>query len=257
MAKIIEILKDNQGKFAFYIYCGSLAVAGVMAFKVYTYAISPKGIDSSIEMAEKKYQIDDKAVKAYQVKYATAAGSLKMKNHLTPKAAKPKLPLCTGVIGNKALINGKLYSVGDMVLGAKITDIKPTGATIIWEGKPMQLATFGKVSHAVQGPMAKAEQKDTRHRVEEFKKHKPSVANMPGPTRRPGGPGGGSMGMSMEQMQAMRDNYMSMTPEQQQKFRDERRRTMGGGGGGRPGGGGGRPGGGDGMRGPGGGGRGR
>ena len=232
---IIENIKENQRKISSIIYLACMVIIAVMAFRVYAYVISPEDIKGSIEVATKKYQLDDKAVKTYQVEYTKAADELKKKNHLTPKAAKPKPPSCTGVIGNKALINGKLYSVGDQVLGAKITDINPTGATIIWEGKPMQLATFGKVNIA-SAPSSGDKNTDDRHRVEEFKKNKPDVANMPGPMQRQGGRGSGG---SREDMEAMRKKVMSMSPEERQKFMEERRAQFGGGRGGRGGGGGG------------------
>jgi len=158
---ITENIKENQPKIKSIIYLACMVIIAVTAFRVYSYVTSPEDIKGSIEVATKKYQLEDKVVKTYQAKYTKAADELKNNNHLTPKAAKPKPPSCTGVIGNKALINGKLYSVGDQVLGAKITDIYPTGATIIWEGKPMKLAAFAKVN--VTAPPAKqANKKDTR-----------------------------------------------------------------------------------------------
>jgi hypothetical protein len=231
---IIENIKENQRKINSIIYLVCVVIIAVMAFRVYAYVTSPEDIKGSIEVATKKYQLEDEAVKTYQVKYTNAADELKKNNHLTPKAAKPNPPLCTGVIGNKALINGKLYSVGDEILGAKITDINPTGATIIWEGKPMQLAAFAKVN--VTAPPAKQpDKKDTRHRVEKPKKRKPDVAAMPGPVQRQGGRGGRFRGMSREEMEAMKQKVMKMSPQERQKFMKERRAQQGGGRGGRRG----------------------
>lgn len=227
--KILDAIKESQRRTTGLIYLACVIVAVVMVVKVFAYVTTSDNIEEKIQTAKNKYQLDDKAVQEYQKKYVTAADALKKKNHLTPKPSKPKPPTCTGVIGNKALINGKLYAVGDSVLGAKITDINPTGATIVWDGKPMQLAAFAKVN-APSPPSARPK---TRQRVEGRPDRKPDVASMPGPeNRRRGGSGRGRggrgmMGMSPEQMKEMRDKYMKMSPEEQQKFREEQRKKYG------------------------------
>ena len=232
--KILDTIKESQYQVTRGIYIACAIIAVVMVVKVFAFVAAPDNLEEKIQAAEDKYKLDDKAVKEYQKKYVTAVDLLKKKNHLSPKASSPKPPTCTGVIGSKALINGKLYAVGDSVLGAKITDISPTGATIEWEGKPMQLAAFAKVN-APSSPSSGRD--ETRHRVEDKSdKMSKKAGGMPGPANQPRGPGGrGPMGMSDEQMQKMRqmrDKYMKMSPDEQQKFRDEQRQRFGGRGGG-------------------------
>lgn len=224
--KITEKIKENQQKLEFIIYCVCMVAVAVMAFKVFEYSSSPKDVESSIELAKNKYQLDDEALKKYQEKYTKAADELKKASHLVPKPAKPTLPVCTAVMGNQAWINGKFYSVGDKVLGAKITDISPTGATIMWEGKPTLLAAFGKLNMPVASP---SKGKDTRQRVD---RRRPD-ADMPGPMRRQGGGRRGFMGMSPEAMNEMRQRYTNMSPEERQKAREEMRNGEGRGGRGR------------------------
>jgi hypothetical protein len=218
--KIIDTIKESQHQVTGLIYLACVVVATVTVLKIFAFVTMPDDTAGKVHAAKEKYQLDDKAVAEYQKKYVTAADELKKKNHLTPKPSKPKPPTCTAVIGSKALINGKFYAVGDSVLGAKITDIGPTGATILWEGKPLKLAAFGKINV----PSPSSDKKETRHRVQQHPdKNQKGAGGMPGPKDRPrGGRGGkGPMNLTPEQRQKMMEKYMKMSPEEQKKYREE------------------------------------
>jgi hypothetical protein len=231
--KIVDTIKKSQHQVTGLIYLVCLVIAVVTVLNVFAFVTATDDAAEKVQAAKEKYKLDDKAVKEYQKKYVTAADKLKKKNHLTPKPSKPKPPTCTAVIGHKALINGKLYAVGQSVLGAKITDINPTGATILWEGKPMHLAAFGKVTSI--SPPKPSDKKKSRHRVEKRPDKKSKDAGgMVGPRgKRRGGQGrerggrGGLMKLTPEERQKMKEKYMKMSAEEQEKYREEMKNKLG------------------------------
>jgi len=79
----------------------------------------------------------------YFAKSKEIVDELKKKNLFAPPPPK-KHPVSqvSGILGDEALINGKLYKVGDKVGDAKIVAIEPTLVKVEWEGKEKVFRPF-------------------------------------------------------------------------------------------------------------------
>jgi hypothetical protein len=92
---------------------------------------------------------DANAVEACVSKAKEAAEALKKKNLFSPPQKK-KHPVkeVRGIIGNRALIDGKEYELGESIGDAKIVAIEPTYVKIEWEGNTK---VFAPISAADSG----------------------------------------------------------------------------------------------------------
>jgi len=91
------------------------------------------------------------------------ADALKKKNMFMPPPPKPQPPMVSGILGEKAFINGKWYKVGQTAAQAKILVIDAASVTIDWQGKekvltPMSMPSASKTSQ----PAAKSPQRPGR-----------------------------------------------------------------------------------------------
>jgi len=91
------------------------------------------------------------------------AEALKKKNMFMPPPPKPQPPMVSGILGEKAFINGKWYKVGQTAAQAKILVIDAASVTIDWQGKekvltPMSMPSASKTSQ----PAAKSPQRPGR-----------------------------------------------------------------------------------------------
>jgi hypothetical protein len=194
----------------------SLFLIGVMIFKVVVFGVGYITLPGRIETAVAAFGQNDKNIEKSVSKRQEAVEKLKQKNMFIPPAPAPNPPVCTGVLGDTAIINGQGYKVGQEVGGAKIVAIGPTEVTILWQEKEMKLPAFGAGKIAPSGPPAPTQ--------------KPMPAgpgNTPPPMpARPPGPQGNPFNMTEEQMRQMREKVMKMSPEERQKFIAEQRAKM-------------------------------
>ena len=220
----------------------SVLLAVLMIGKVAAFGIMSGGIGGRIEAAMASSKPNEETVGRHLSRGRETVGKLGRKNIFAPPPPGAKAPVCMGIIGDCAIINGKYYWAGDMIGEAKVLDVGTTDVTILWEDSEKKLVPFlVATQYSSKKPSKTAAVRPDEHRPEQSIKieiQQPGRGGSPGFGR---GPGGGSFqGMSMEKMQAMRDKYMSMSDQEREKFRSERGGGFGGGGGpggGRPGGG--------------------
>ena len=92
---------------------------------------------------------DANAVEKCVSKAKEAAEALKKKNLFSPPQKKEHpVKEVRGIIGNRALINGKEYELGESVGDAKVVAIEPTYVKIEWEGNTK---VFAPISAADSG----------------------------------------------------------------------------------------------------------
>jgi len=198
----------------------ALHLIGVMVIKAGVFGVGYITLPSRIEKAVAAFGQNDEAVEKNVSKRQEAVNELKQKNMFVPPAPVPKPPVCTGVLGDTAIINGKGYKVGQEVAGAKIVAIGPTEITIMWMEKEMKLPAFGagKITPpapppAGPPPMGKAMPAG------------PANVQPPMP-QAPSGPQGNPFNMTEKQMRKMQRKVMKMSPEERQKFIAEQRAKM-------------------------------
>ena len=123
-----------------------------------------------------------------------------------PPAPKPKPPVCTGVLGDTAIINGKAYKIGQDVGGAKIVSIRPMEVMILWQGKEVNLPTFGAGKIAPPASARRPVQKVSKKKLEARPVEQAAVAS--NSTARPEG---------------MQIDFRNMSQEEREAFRRQRR----------------------------------
>ncbi len=213
------------------------AVLGVLtATKVSGFMTSSGQITKTVETAKAQNGHDEETVKDLLAKGREAADQLKKKNMFVSPPPKPKPPVCLGIIGSSAIINGKQYKAGAKVGGAEIISVGAKEVVIKWDDKEMKLIPFA-INNAT--PASKKPSSSGKSQKKPESGPKPTEVRVEvttgfGAGMRPGGRGGrgGFMGMSSEERQRMIDRYRSMSPAEQERFREERRRQYGGGDGG-------------------------
>ncbi|MFC1760895.1 hypothetical protein ACFL6U_02315 [Planctomycetota bacterium] len=139
------------------------------------------------------------------------AEALKKKNLIAPPPPEQNpIREVTGIIGHEAIINGKLYGVGDKVGDAEILEIGPISIKVTWKGKESTLSPMGSSGGGGGGPPSGPGRG-------------PSVGGRGGPSASPAPPtrsGGGGMGLppgvTMEQIK-------SMSPEERRAFAEKMR----------------------------------
>ena len=111
--------------------------------KVAAFGIGSVSLGGRVEKAVTGFDQNDENIEKSVSKRQETIKNLKQKNMFVPPPPKPKPPVCIGVLGDTAIINGKPYKVGQDVGGAKVVSIGPTEIMILWQGKEMKLPAFG------------------------------------------------------------------------------------------------------------------
>jgi hypothetical protein len=210
--------------------------------KATSFFVASAKAQSTVERAIEQSGADEKLVAAHVDKFKKTADALKKANLFSPPAPKQNpVKAVAGIIGDEAIINGKLYKVGAKVGDAKIVAINPTSVVIEWDGKEK---TFRPIDSKASASSSSRSKRSTTS------SSKPGSAGgsaemvvTQGPRPAPGRGGGmpGMGGMTRERMMnmseaerdkfrtQMRERFENMSEAERDKFRAEMRERMGGG----------------------------
>ena len=139
---ILEFLRMEQKRISLALFVFSAVLGVVMVSRVVACKGGQTRIPAAVKSAAEKGVLDEEAVKKHLVRFTECANGLKKQNMFTSSPPKPKPPMCTGIIGDRAIIGGKGYRVGEKVAGAEIVSIGTRDITILWEGAEKTLDTF-------------------------------------------------------------------------------------------------------------------
>jgi hypothetical protein len=216
------------------LFVASVVLVVLTVTKVSAFMNSSVRIKNVVTAAKAKNGHDEETVKNLLAKSREVANELKKPNMLVTAPPKPKPPVCFGIIGSSAIINGKQYKAGDKVGAAEIISVGTKEVVIKWDDKEMKLIPFD-VNNASppsrkpssSGSEKKPESKPSETRVEDGSGSRPRPDYGPGD---PGGPRGrgGFMGVSSEERQRMIDRYRNMSEGERNRLREERMRQFGG-----------------------------
>ena len=183
--------------------------------KVAAFGVGSVFLGGRVEKAVTGFGQNDENVEKSVAKRNQVVKDLKQKNMFAPPAPKPKPPVCTGVLGDTAIINGKAYKAGQEVDGAKIVSIAPTEVMILWKGKEVKLPAFGagKIDQSASRPVKNGSEK--QRQVEPVEQNAVASKRMPRP-------------------EGMRIDLRNMSPEEREAYRRARRERRGPGGRERP-----------------------
>jgi hypothetical protein len=209
----------------------SAAIVIITVAKGSAYVKSSTRIKANIEAAKAQKPNDQETINKLLETGRETAGTLRKKNMFTNPPAKPKPPICYGIIGSSAIINGKQYKVGDKIGAAEVLAVGTKDVTIMWEEKEMKLVPFKQNYRASSGGSKGRPPSGGDKSKEGEKKPTPTTTVVVNEAHRPGmGPGGGRggmMNMSSEERRAMIERYRNMSPQERE---EQRRRFMEGGG---------------------------
>lgn len=236
-----EIIKNNVRHLPNALFVISVVFIILTVIKVSGYAGTSERITKAIDTAKSQNGHDEETVKELLGKTHEGANKLKQKNMFVPPPPKARPPVCLGIIGDKAIINNKYYKVGDKIGPAELIAVGTKDVTIKWEDKEMKLVPFAQSNKSPDGDSRPGPKPSGDNGKNPDSKSATTTVVNQGPEQgmRPGmdssGGRSGFMNMSSEEREAMIARYRSMSPEEQSRFRDERRREMMERGGGRGG----------------------
>ncbi len=257
----LDCLKDKKELVATALLAVAVLSVVLIVVKVADFFVTSANAQTAVEKAIAQSKPDAKNVTTQTGKLKKVADALKKQNLFSPPPP-PQNPVksVAGIMGDEAIINGKLYKVGAKVGDAKIVAIAPKAVTIEWNGKKTVFNPIdGGSSSGPGGPSRSGRPSSSSSRGGQA-----GMVVTQGPM-----PGGGGM-PDMAAMRArmanmseadrdkaraqMRERFENMSEADRDRFRRQMAERMGGGRGG-PGGsrGGGRGGPGGGRGGPGGG----
>jgi hypothetical protein len=171
--------------------------------KVAAFGVGSVVLGDRIENAVAGFGQNDENIEKSVSKRHKAIKSLKQKNMFGPPAPKPRPPVCTGVLGDTAIVNGKAYKVGQDVGGAKIVSIAPTEVMILWQDKEMSLPAFG--AGKIDASASRTVQKEPKKR-EVRPVERTAVASK-----------------IMARPEGVQIDFRNMSPEEREAFRRARR----------------------------------
>jgi len=216
-------IKNNKRYVSKALLIASLLLAILTVGKVLGFAVTSLRIGLRIEDAVAKNEHNDEAVQVSLTQSREAADKLKENNIFAGTKPKPKPPVCNGILGNMALINGKWYKVGDEVSGAKIVAIGPKDITIFWEDKEKKLVPFAESAKKDSGRTVSKPAKESRERRAEEVRPMREEGEGPGPGFGRRGMGRFFENMSEDERRELRERVRDMSREERREFFRQRR----------------------------------
>lgn len=221
----IELIKKYRDHLPKAVLVLVIVVTLLTAGRIFAFAVAVYRIPAQIQGAIDNCHYDEEMVGKSLARYKDAADSLKKKSlFVAPSVSVAKLPVCTAILGNKALINGKYFGVGDTIAGAEILSIDGFDVTVKWEDKEVKLVPF-----AVSNLTPEQKKGPAPKKQDGGEQPKPQVAQQAEGRPMPGMGGGSSRrgdrgdrgGFSSEERQQMMEKYQKMSPDEQRQFREE------------------------------------
>jgi len=212
-----DYLKNRQEYTTAALLVISAVLVIAIAVKLLAFGVSsitvPRLIRKAVAVAQS--QIDAKSIEEYLSTNKKKADELKNNNRFAPPPLKPGPPSVVGILGDKALINGKWFGVGETAAEAKIVAIGAAEVTIEWQGKEMKLAPI-KTAGSSSSPSASAQSHANRNdQIKRPEKGGPEKTRLQRPARRQGRRFGR---MSPEERRKMREKMANMSAEEIKEY---------------------------------------
>lgn len=229
----IELIKKYRDHLPKAVLVLVIVVTLLTAGRIFAFAVAAYRIPAQIQGAIDNCHHDEEMIGKSLARYKETADSLKKKSlFAAPSVSAAKLPVCTAILGDKALINGKYFGVGDTIAGAEILSIDGFDVTIKWEEKEVKLVPFA-VSNLTpeqkKGPAPKQQGGGEPPKPQVVQQAEGrSMPGMGGGSSRRGDRGdrGSRGGFSSEERQQMMERYQKMSPDEQRQFREEQMRRF-------------------------------
>ncbi|MHC4616722.1 MAG: hypothetical protein ACYTEQ_03095 [Planctomycetota bacterium] len=169
----LDYLKEKR-EFLSVVFLGvSACLVAAIVLKVAGFFVASARAERLVAKAAAESESDPNETKKYFAKYKEMAEELKERN-LFARSLPRGHPVSgvSGIIGDSAIIKGKLYKVGEKIGEAKIVAIEPTYVKVEWRGKEKKFSPFDAKSAPEPG-------RQRKKRVAE----KPKPKENPGPVR--------------------------------------------------------------------------
>jgi len=149
--------RDTRQIVALGLLVASVLIAVLVLVKVAGFYLDSAEAQDLAQQAAAQNRGDTKDVAEHVARSKTVADGLKQKNLFAPPLRKEHpVKAVQGILGSDALINGKLYAIGDNIGSAKIVAVGSTTVTIEWEGQTKEFAPIaaatGPASARVETP---------------------------------------------------------------------------------------------------------
>ena len=151
------LLRQKKAVACFVMFGAVVVLVGLTLVNATRFLTMSTGVESIVQDASIQANADADDAEKNLTKYKVLAEALKRKNVFVPTLPKQHpVKEVSGILGNRVLIQGKWYKVGDTLGDAKIVAIGPAQAIIEWEGTEKAFIPFdATVSKAPKRSQAK------------------------------------------------------------------------------------------------------
>jgi hypothetical protein len=214
--RIIESFKDKTESLTKILFAVAVLLGALVFLKIGFFVNASKATMIASEADLNGAGGNDLKKSLAQTK--ASAEELKKKNLFVP-APPRQYPIneVIGILGHEVLVGDKWYKVGDNVGEAKIVAIEPTKARIVWDGQEKEFSPI------VAGGSGGGPDRSTPPGK---KPGSGGAGKVVVGSSRPG-PGQGTAGNSAAEREKMRQRFLSASPEEKQRLRDEMRQRPG------------------------------
>ena len=148
----MDYLKEKKELVSIVLLCVSAALVVSIVVKVSIFFTASARAESIITTAVEQNVEEASDIHKYFATSKALADDLKKKNLFAPPAPKQHpVKEISGILGDEAIINNKLYKVGDKIADAKIISIGTTQVTIEWDGKRKIFSPMDSKASSQQG----------------------------------------------------------------------------------------------------------
>lgn len=220
-----EILKSNKHLVRKVLVCISVFFAILTTAMVFGSAVDSARVPGIIAKALSQDNNEGQALEECMKKNKGLADKLKKKNMFV-ESKPPKVPVCTGILGDSAFIDNQWRKAGEKFGSCEVVAVGTGEVTIMMDGKEKILKPFGEgVGNSPSGDLDSKKRKPGRRR----ERRGGNRQENPESSRRRGfGRGGGRMSeylssFSDEEREEMRERIQNMSREERREFFRQRR----------------------------------
>ena len=227
----LEYIKNNKQYVGKAVMLVIFILIVLTAGKVFGFILTSYQMPLAIQSARNNFKQDDETVKKYIANHRNISDELKKSNlFVPPSTSTPKLPVCTAILGDSALIDGKYYKAGDEISGATIVAVEAFEITVSWQGEEKKLIPFtvSNLTKEQMNPPSKPKQEESQpEQMQQPIQVQITQSSERGQGQRGDrGSRGGRGDMSGDERQRMMERYQNMSESERRQFRDEQMRRF-------------------------------
>lgn len=215
-----ETTKQKAEPLAAVLLALAALLGALILLKVAGLRTTKASAEMTVDRAIRSTRTESDAVETHLAQAKSMAEELKRANLFVVKPARQHpVKEVLGILGNEVLIDEKWYKAGDRIGEATILAIEPTKVKIVWDGRETEFFPIAAGDSAgARGPGGSRPSRQPGGRPP-LRGGRPKVVT--------GDRGGlkGPPALPPDERARLRKRYMNMSPEEKEKFRQQKARA--------------------------------